>query len=226
MKTIIIACLGLFVASCATRSTNSTATPSSDSRYPFSEVEKVYDVVLDGMTTKYFSAYPDLDKAHTAKMREFIATEYPRERFLDEMIRDEYRPKLERGMRDQSYRDTKEFKDAFDVVVTVSVQMAKMIIGGQRDIYVAKFVEKTPIKVELFSVAKTEDERQYVSWISGEAEVGAVAKEAGNEYKPQTGDKAFAFCSPEQTWADLCGRQGYLIVRDGKIAQVIVTMMN
>jgi len=199
---------------------------TKDDRYPFSEIEKVYDVVLSGMTEKYFRKLPELDKEHTARMRDFIAAEYPKEKFVQEMLRDAYRPKFERAMKDPAYRDTKEFQDAFSVVVDVSVSMAKMIIGGERAIYVAKYVEKNPVKVELFAMAKTEDERQYVSWVTGEVPSDVAAKEAGAQYRPVAGDRIFGFSSPEPTWTDRCGRQGYLIAREGKIAQVIITMMN
>jgi len=230
MTARVLICLLLCLTACATRPipphTGSAVQATDDARYPFSEIEKVYDVVLSGMTEKYFASYPELDKEHTIRMREYIAAEYPKEKFLKEMLRDEYLPKFEKAMKEPVYRDTKEFKAAFQVVVSVSVSMAKMIVGGERDIYIAKYVEKDPIKVELFALAKTEDERQFVSWVSGEVPSDVAAKDAGAEYKPAAGDRVFGFSSPEQTWTDLCGRQGYLVVRDGKIAQVIVTMMN
>ena len=75
-------------------------------------------------------------------------------------------------------------------------------------------------------MARTKDEKLFVSWISGEVSSEVAAKEAGDQYKPVSGDRVFEFRSPEQTWKDLCGREGYLVVRDGKIAQMIVTAMN
>ena len=230
MNARILICSLLFLAGCATGPTPPHASPdsqaTSDARYPFSEIERVYDTVLSEMTEKYFAGHPELGKKHTIRMREYIAAEYPKEKFVKEMLHDEYLPKFEKAMKEPAYRDTKEFKDAFQVVISVSVSMAKMIVGKERDIYVAKYVEKDPIKVDLFAMAKTKDQRQFVSWVSGEVPPDVAEKEAGAEYKPIAGDRVFGFCSPEQTWTDLCGRQGYLVVRDGKIAQVIVTMMN
>jgi hypothetical protein len=129
-------------------------------------------------------------------------------------------------MRELAYRQSKEFKDAFQVVIGVAVPMARMIIGGQRDIYVAKFVDKNPVRVELLKIATTEDEQQYASWTSEEVSGQEVEKEMGAEYTPQSGDHIYAFCSPPDTWENLCGRQGYLIVRDGKIVRTVVTMLN
>lgn len=230
MNARILICSLVLLAGCATRPaaphTDPASQMTSDVRYPFSEIEKIYDVVLSGLTEKYFERFPELDKEHTVRMREYIAAEYSKEKFVKEMLRDDYLPKFEKAVKEPVYRDTKEFKEAFQIVVSVSVSMAKMIVGGQRDIYVAKYVEKSPIKLELFAMAKTDDERQYVSWVSGEVPSDITAKEAGSEYKPTVGDRVFGFCSPEQTWTDLCGRQGFLVVRDGRIAQVIVTMMN
>ena len=230
MKEIILICSLFLLAGCATRRlstpTDSGSHATKDARYPFSEIENIYDAVLDGMTRKYFSSYPELDKEHTARMREYIAREYPKEKFVKSMLQDKYLPKFEKAMKDPAYRDAEEFKDAFFIVVHLSVSMAKMIIGGQMNIYVAKFIEKDPLKMELFTMAKTEDEVQVVSWVSGEIPFDVVEKETSAAYKPIAGDRVFAFCSPAQTWKDMCGRQGYLIVRAGMIAQVIVTIMN
>lgn len=48
----------------------------------------------------------------------------------------------------------------------------------------------------------------------------------GKEYIAVPGDHVYGFNSPDQTWQNLCGRQGYLVVREGKIAQVIIKMLN
>lgn len=206
---------------------NSVKTQSHvDDRYPISEIETIYDIVLDGMTKEYFKNVPEIDKEHTDRLRAYIVKVYPRDVFVKQMIPSKYAKILERGMREYPYRTTKEFTDALSIVINVSVPMAKMIIGGHRDVYVAAYIEKNPVKVQLLAMASTDDERQFVSWISGEAPIGLVAKEAPKEYVPVAGDKLYAFCSPESTWTDLCGRQGYLVVRGAKIVQVIVTMMN
>lgn len=198
----------------------------ADANYPYSEIEKVYETVLDGMTSKYFARYPDLDKKHTEALRQYIAAEYPKSRFVKEMVRAEAVAIFERGRRDAAYRDTKEFKDTFAVTVSVSVSMAKMIIGGLRDTYVAKYVEMDPVKAELFRMAKTADERQCVSWVSREVTAEEFKKETGGQHELLPGDRVFAFRSPESTWADLCGRQGYLQVRGNSIVDIIVTIMN
>jgi hypothetical protein len=223
----------LFTAGCATPRQVAGAVPSgkadagiADANYPFSEIEKVYEAALDGMTSKYFAQYPDIDKKHTEALRKYIAAEYPKSRFVKEMVRDEAVAIFERGQRDAAYRDTKEFRDTFAVTVSVSVSMAKMIMGGLRDTYVAKYVEMDPIKVELFRMAKTENERQCVSWVSREVTAEEFKKETGDKYELLPGDRVFAFCSPESTWTDLCGRQGYLHVRGISIVDIIVTMMN
>ena len=205
---------------------SATESTTSNTGYPFSEVAKIYDTVLEGMTAKYFASYPELDKEHTKPMQAFIAAEYSKEKFVKAMVRDKSLPIFERASKDRVFRETKEFKDTLYVVVSVSVSMAKMIIGGERDIYVAKYVEKDPLRAELFAMAEGEDERQYVSWVSGEVSSEEARKECGKEYNPEPGDRVYAFCSPEPTWQDLCGRQGFLVVRNGKIVQVIITLLS
>jgi hypothetical protein len=40
------------------------------------------------------------------------------------------------------------------------------------------------------------------------------------------GDQLWRFRSPEHTWANLSGRAGYAIVRDGKVVHSLVTLLN
>ncbi len=54
---------------------------------------------------------------------------------------------------------------------------------------------------------------------------------AKNEWMPfielmQPGDELWQFCSPGESWANLAGRAGYAIVRDGEIVHSLVTLLN
>jgi hypothetical protein len=40
------------------------------------------------------------------------------------------------------------------------------------------------------------------------------------------GDELWEFCSPEETWVHLKGRQGYAVVRNGEIVDSIITSMS
>jgi hypothetical protein len=42
----------------------------------------------------------------------------------------------------------------------------------------------------------------------------------------EDGDELWAFCSPPATWEHLCGRAGYVVLRDGEIADAIHSMIN
>ncbi len=42
----------------------------------------------------------------------------------------------------------------------------------------------------------------------------------------QPGDELWEFCSPEDTWVHLKGRQGYAVVRNGEIVTTLITSMN
>jgi hypothetical protein len=44
------------------------------------------------------------------------------------------------------------------------------------------------------------------------------------EMKP--GDEIWSFSSPAQTWEDLAGRAGVVLIRDGKVVKMLVTAMN
>ncbi len=59
----------------------------------------------------------------------------------------------------------------------------------------------------------------------------AFARWVEKRWKPfvaqmQPGDELWRFSSPGHTWANLAGRAGYAIVRDGEIVHSLVTLMN
>lgn len=39
-------------------------------------------------------------------------------------------------------------------------------------------------------------------------------------------DELWLYCSPNETWTNMCGRGGICIVRDGEVYKSMVTMMN
>jgi hypothetical protein len=44
--------------------------------------------------------------------------------------------------------------------------------------------------------------------------------------KMRPGDKIFDFDSNEESWANLAGRSGYVLVRDGEIVDEFITLLN
>ncbi len=120
-------------------------------------------------------------------------------------------------------------KYALAFLIDVSERTAEAIVDRQRGIYVAKFVDKDPVRLELFAM---DGEKKYTEWIAmvgGEVSREEMVK-SGNTgpkgYVYEKGDRFFFFMSSQQSLEDLCGRMGYLIVRDGKIIEVYVTFMN
>ncbi|WP_404425822.1 hypothetical protein [Nibricoccus sp. IMCC34717] len=212
---------------------SSVSKPSADAglnskslQYPYSEIAVVYDTVFEALTNKYFANFPDLDKKHTAAMREYITASYPKERFVEKMVQPDSRVVLERGKRDASFRESKEYKDVCYIVISVSIPMAKMIIGQQRDIYEARFVEQDPTKMMLFDISMDDDQKHFVAWVTGEVTIADARNDCGGDFQGVDRDRVFKFSSPQETWENLCGREGYIVVRDGRIVQTIVTLMN
>ena len=44
--------------------------------------------------------------------------------------------------------------------------------------------------------------------------------------KLREGDELWEFKSPQKSWDNLAGREGYCIVRDGKVVEHIITVMS
>jgi hypothetical protein len=232
MKTLAYLASICFLASACLAQSESVQTASQEERkefpedkYPFSEVSKIHETVVDAMTEDYFSESPEIDKEHTAKLKEFILSELPKRKFVEEVIRDENIAIFNRAMNDEAYRKTKEFEDAFGLTVNVAVPIAKMMVGGLRDVYVARFIEKNPLKMELFEMGQQEY-FEYISWVYGEVKAAAYPEQVGDDYVIEEGDRFFGFMSPPETWKDKCGRGGFLRVRGNKILEAVITALN
>lgn len=233
-RLITIVFIALFTSACATPENKPVegkapetkwSEVSRDPEFPYSEIGLIYQTVLDAMTERYFRDFPDLDAEHTKAMRAFIRNEHSKERFITLMVRDQAVNIFRNAKGNPSYWDSEEFQSAYELTVNVSVPMARMIVGNAIDLYVAKHVDKDPIKIELFKMAQSEDDKQYIAWVYGEVSIDKFKEDQfTGDYDFQDGDRVFGFSGGD--WENLSGRQGYIIVRGGKIHEIIITLMN
>lgn len=227
MRLILLTSILLLLLGCTTTDQESQKLNTSDhhENYPYSELEALYDAVLSAMTANYFKDFPELDREHTLKLKEFIQQSVPKEKFVNNMIPDEANRVLRKAKESKEYRDTKEFQDAFQITIGVSFAMARMMMSSATDVYVAKYVDKDPVKIELFEMANEEYHREFISWVYGEVSLEEAQKKLV-DFQFLDGDRVYGFCSPQESWEDLWGRMGFIVVRDGNIHDVIVTLMN
>lgn len=196
-----------------------------DPNFPYSEIETVYDTVLEGLTKGYFRKFPDLHAKHTETMISFILKKTPKKKFVEMIVKDEVVEIFKKAKGNRAYWDTKEFQDAYTLAINTSVPIARVAIRNARDLYVAKYVDKDPIKIELFEMATDERDKQYIAWVYGEVTREEYAKDQfAKEYSFQEGDRIFGFRGGN--WKNLSGRRGYIIVRGGKIHESFITLMN
>ena len=212
-----------------TKSASSAASdPATDSDYPFSQVGVVYDTVLEAMLPQCFAGDLVAEKAHLQPLREFIAKTLPRDKFIEQMT-SHSRSTLDRARTDLEYRKTKEFQDAFTVAINVAVPMARIMIAGRFDVYRRKFAYPDALTTPLFPNAADSEQEEYISWVTGEVTPNDFAKDSTDWMDKKQllpGDRIFAFATSDFYWNLMAGRQGYLIVRDNKIVDVITTLMN
>jgi hypothetical protein len=198
--------------------------PVLESQYPYTEIAKIYDDVFESLTANYYSRVPAVDKQHTAPMRDFVSKQYPRAQFVTEMVQP-HAQKFEMARTDPTYRADDQFKKALAEVVSASKENVYYPIRRQMYIYTAQFVDKDPVRTELLQMAANDDEVRFADCVSAQATPEEVAKRSP-AYIPAAGDRIFSFRTQSQTWTNLMGRAGYLVVRNGKIAQVIITSLN
>ena len=201
--------------------------PVEESEYnPYSLIGIIYDTVLDALTLKYFEKYPDLNKEHTEAMRAFIIENIPKKNFIEQLVDNKRKEEFDRAIIDTEFRESRDFKDGFSCIASTASVIAEWLIMTQRQLYVAVYVEKNALQVELIKYAESLYDLQIISWVINEVAVEEFVKALGDNKKILDGDRFFFFMSPAETWEILCGRQGYIQVRGNKIIDVIITLMN
>jgi hypothetical protein len=195
------------------------------------KIGEVYLDALDTMTGSYFRNSPDLEREHTQAMRRFILEQEPAELFAARMLSAYVNQSIPHGSQTIAECGSMPGFSANDLAFLTreSDEMAMKMIRRQRVFYVAKYVDKDPLRLELLTM---DPEGKYTEWIEmvgvevsrEEMIKNGATGPTGYEYK--SGDRFFFFMSSQQSWEDLCGRAGYFIVRDGKIIEADVTMMN
>jgi hypothetical protein len=207
---------------------SATSDPATDPNYPFSQVGVVYDTVLEAMLPKCFASDLAAEKVHLQPLRDFIAKTLPRKKFIEQMT-SQSRSTLERARTDLEFRKTKEFEDAFAVAINVAVPMAQIMIAGRFDVYHRKFAYPDELTKQLFPNATDTEQEEFISWITGEVTPEDFAKDMAEwtaKKQIEPGDRILSFATSNFYWELMAGRQGYLIVRDNKIVDVITTFMN
>ena len=241
MRKIAILSLCLFAFSCAHAPQQPDAPQPAGKQiekeaavsknYPYSEIEVIYDTVLKTMMRKFLASIETDGRQYGDALKSYVDKTIPRSKFVSMMISpdgesDNTKRIFDRARTDIAFRDTKEFKDCFDVTVNVSVPMGMIIIGGRFDVFRAKYVQPTDVTNKLFPMADNEDYEEFISWTIGEVGVERVKNELGEKVEILPGDTFYYFRSPDWYWQQLAGRQGYLQVRGDKIINAHITMLN
>lgn len=194
------------------------------SEYPFSEIERIYDIVRDRNLELYFGSHPELKEKHFSELKDYISQAYPRDIFLSEMIRDKDLFNKARGNKNY-YKENKEFDKAFGVTVNVSVDMAKIYCFNAISVYNREQVHPD-FTYDLFKNAKNFQEKTYIVWIKKEVSRETFEEKTQKKYLVNPSDKIYFFSSPAYTWEEQFGRTGYLIVQGTQIKDVLITRKN
>ena len=158
MKKITALSLCLMVFSCA------HAPAQSSENYPYSEIEKIYDIVLKNMMTKFLKSIEVDGKRYADELKLFIDKTMPKSEFLSSMTGDGDTKRIfDRAKTDIAFRETKEFSDCFQVTVSVSVKMGMTGLGGRFDVFEKKYVNPTETTQKLFSMTGSKDYEEFIS---------------------------------------------------------------
>jgi hypothetical protein len=201
--------------------------PPLPDNYPYSEIERIYDTTLTAMADQFFKSDPDAAAKHRKPMEEFTRATIPRSDFVSMLTASaDTKEHFAKAKNDPIYRQSEGFRRELQIEFTVAMKMALITIGGRFDVYDRKFIHPNELSLELFPMAKTSDQEEFISWVDREASAQEVMMELNEKAKIETGDRFFSFESPPWYWKQLAGRRGYLQVRSGQIIAEHVTALN
>lgn len=231
----------LFLCACATdRPAPLSAVDGEDTGNPERDFPKSYSresttgairegymEVLDVVARRFSAAYPQAGEEHAKALREFILRQKSAEQYAEEMME-----AVDScfGSAAESQGDSRIVElPLSDQVLVVNIACARAMRFAERQshIYVAQFVEKNPIRLELFGMDGDGTYTEEIVLVYGEATHEQFSGEAGANtegYQHREGDRFFGFYRSENSVNKVYCKRGYLVVRDGAILRKIVTV--
>ena len=185
-----------------------------------------FEDISEKFVQGFFTGRPDVEKAHAAGLRRYLAESMSYAAFEHEMIEGDrrYSEREGRPMDFDAVVQAKPTSEQAIFLATVS-QMAVLNVFSHLSVYQHQFIDPTEVQKRLFAKATDFDEKVCISAIREEVKLAEFLKE---NPKVKVGAKArvFRFRTPDFTWEQLFGRAGFLVVDDDKVVSTITTSLN
>lgn len=190
-------------------------------------MRKQFDEITNNFVKGFFNGRAEVEKDHLLPLKKYIAETMPYEAFEREMIEADKRfaahggrpIDLEAVVKDETTGDQAVF------LATVS-QMAVLNVFNHLSVYQHEFIAPTDAQKSLFAKENDFERKVFISAITEEVPLSEFVKKSPGTKIDDMRAKIFHFRTPKYTWEQLFGREGYLIVLDGKITSVITTSLN
>lgn len=133
---------------------------------------------------------------------------------------------LREGHSNIELRETNDYTQTKNKCDHLSRRFAMMVVSNALDIYARKELKQDPMTGPLFANSNSKEDDQLISWIIKQIPHDEFLKEGKIEYDLIPSDRVFYYRSPDFSWEQLFGREGYFIYRQGKIVKSFITVMN
>lgn len=188
-------------------------------------VGREHDRVEAKAIKAFFKANPSLEFEHAEALSAFLSENFPRDKFVRRLLTE-----------DGSELPPGDLEKTEGVTVSgrmaqMACEMAGYATGMEMDVaftlYWKLHIVLNPDVIELYAMDSERRYLDFICWVTREISLDEFRSQYPGSRTPlEEGDRVFLFRSSEASWKNLCGRAGYILVRNGRIEKYVVTSLN
>ncbi len=192
-----------------------------------STMKSRFEEITGDFVKGFFNGRPEIEKTHGDSLRKYLNASMSYEEFEKQMVEADRKFAGNRSRPiDLDAALTDDGSGTQQVFLATASQMTVLGVFGRLSVYQHRFITPTELQTRLFSHEDDYERQVFISAITGEVPVSEFLARNRREKGDLEGSKIYHFRTPEFTWEQLFGREGYLIVRDEKIVEVAITTLN
>jgi hypothetical protein len=186
-----------------------------------------FEEISSSFVKGFFNGRKEVEKEHLTPLKKYLSETMTYEVFEREMIEADKRF-AEHGGRPMELDEVVDGEPTSNqaIFLATASQMTVLTAFSHLSVYQHEFIDPTAVQKRLFAKASDFDQKIMISAIREEVPLSDFQKKYPKTKIDSTQAKIFFFRTPEFTWEQMFGREGYLIVVDDRITEAITTSLN
>jgi len=170
-----------------------------------SELRNYYSEIVISYPEEYFKNTPEVKEVHLEPLRNFIQDRFDLETYISSSLSE---------------------SDDYSISVDTAKTMGVYSVISAIEVYTALNLTHNETQLALFELDPEDSYWWAIPYVKNEVDNEDIDDWVKEQYDYQEGDRFFFFTSPDWWWDRLAGREGYLVMRESKLINIVITVLN